>query len=460
MTGKSQSLPSLNIRLPVYSVRGITGFSIGVYVTTYALLILESLTQINAGAAVAVFGLRLYPLQWVGFCIAGGILLIALLEVPTGILADSLGRKFAVVMSVGCRSVVFVFLWLICREAASANPQAHLIILYALGFELAAGFASAFFSGSFLAWVVDSLEAEGKGPLRAFIIARSWVYYWALLILGSLLGIGSKLADFIQYSYIVGFFLESGLAVFLWFTMQENVQYQFASASQVFSTKYRKVFTEVAEVWKKGIKILIKTPELWFVFITAAALRAVLNVVTWLWPVIGKSRFPGQLQQFSKEWVILVLAFSCCTLIGNYLLSNWLNSKRGVGGAHVVWLTMIVNLIAMIPIVFIAVVMSLQDTPFAQLYVFLVAIAAFQFFKGGLLSMTDTIQNEFIAANTKERSTVLSLGGIIQNGVGAILVFYGVGSTTTNLVWWLLPALVLVGMTLLQTFVCLRKLAS
>ncbi len=463
MKATSENLPSWSIRLPVYLIRSVIGFNLGLIVYSYALLLLEALERANGGEPVAAYGLVLYPLEWVGFCIAFGIFLIAFLEIPTGILADSIGRKFAVITAGMMRMLMFCCLIIIWRLCESESPLGSLIISCALVFEFLSATAFAFSSGSFLAWLVDSLENENKSSWRTFMMTRSLAYHAAITLPGALVGLFAVLNGYELYAYLTGGFLEIFLAVFLYFGMQENKQYQFSGALDVFKGRAKQVFGDAAVVWAAAIKVLLSRPVLWVIFLTTSAHWGLRNLVAWLWPVFCKARFPNQLERFSTEWIVLVMAFGVSNFLGAFVLSRWMFKQQGrQGGAaqgkRLVWLTLLIYLASATAIVLLAIVLSLDISVSANLTLFLVLLALFHLLKEGVRAVSDSLHNEFIPANTKERSTVLSLGSMLISSIAAVFVFFGTGDKASSMLWWLLPALVLAGMTLLQTFVCLRKL--
>src|SRR5687768_6414327 len=103
-----------------------------------------------------------------------------LFEVPTGVVADTLGRRFSFLSSAVVLAVV-TFLYLALAELeAGVVPFALVSALMALGFT--------FYSGAVEAWLVDALTASGyEGGLDS-VFARGQQVTGAAMLLGTVGG--------------------------------------------------------------------------------------------------------------------------------------------------------------------------------------------------------------------------------------------------------------------------------
>ncbi len=117
-----------------------------------------------------------------GFFTAG----MVLFEIPTGIVADSWGRRLSYLLgtvTLAVTTVLYVLLWYVHGPFWAWAISSMLI---GLGFT--------FFSGATEAWLVDALHATGyQGPLDA-VFARGQVFTGAGMLLGA--GGGGYLAQF------------------------------------------------------------------------------------------------------------------------------------------------------------------------------------------------------------------------------------------------------------------------
>ena len=117
-----------------------------------------------------------------GFFTAG----MVLFEIPTGIVADSWGRRLSYLLGTVTLAVTTVLYLLLWYVHGPFWAWAISSVLIGLGFT--------FFSGATEAWLVDALHATGyQGPLDA-VFARGQVFTGAGMLLGA--GGGGYLAQF------------------------------------------------------------------------------------------------------------------------------------------------------------------------------------------------------------------------------------------------------------------------
>jgi MFS family permease len=101
-------------------------------------------------------------------------------EIPTGIVADTMGRRTSYLL--GCLTLMASTLWylLLWQQHASFWPWAASSMLLGLGFT--------FFSGAVEAWLVDALHATGfKGELDS-VFAKGQIITGVAMLTGSVLG--------------------------------------------------------------------------------------------------------------------------------------------------------------------------------------------------------------------------------------------------------------------------------
>ncbi|WP_054839767.1 MFS transporter [Thermococcus sp. JCM 11816] len=107
----------------------------------------------------------------IGFLMGLSLILVALLEVPTGVVADRVSKKLSVLLSEGLSVLYVTVLYL-----ASSFPMV-------LASMIIAALATAFRTGAETAWVYELLSRDGRandyprvyGRLRAFELAGGLV---------------------------------------------------------------------------------------------------------------------------------------------------------------------------------------------------------------------------------------------------------------------------------------------
>jgi MFS family permease len=171
---------------------------------------------------------------------------MCLFEIPTGVYADSLGRKFSFLMC-----AAFLFLGTLGYVAA-AWLHGGLAAFCAASVVLGLGFT--FYSGAVEAWVVDELKAEGyTGSLDA-VFSRGGAISAASTVAGSILGgflgqvslglpyLVRSAALLLLFFFALGFMKETGFAP----RRREGVAYwtrakEIASASVAYGWRVRGV---------------------------------------------------------------------------------------------------------------------------------------------------------------------------------------------------------------------------
>lgn len=128
---------------------------------------------------------------------------VLIFEIPTGVVADTMGRRWSYVLGSATLAVTTGLYWLMWLWEAPFWGWALASLLLGLGFT--------FFTGALDAWVVDALQATGyRGSLEQ-IFGRSVVVGGAAMLIGSVLGgVVAQLTDL-----GVPFLLRAGILVLM-----------------------------------------------------------------------------------------------------------------------------------------------------------------------------------------------------------------------------------------------------
>ncbi len=404
----------------------------------------EALLHATAGQEVPITfaSLTLLPLGWLALLFSIGILLETLLEIPTGVLADSLGRKFAAITCLVFRAFYFVALLMMWWSGEDDNP--HLVIGWRLAAEVLFAISFTFFSGSFLAWVKDSLDAAGAGYRLTEYLARSKVWQWAFTLVGGAAGLYLWLEDLVPWAYGLGFVISGISALVLYHIMDENRQFDFMKLTDLFTASSKEAWQEVYRTWVVGGRSLIRAPQLLSVFATAAAATSLVYLVDYMWPLFTRSYFAAELgQDFSKEWIILLFVVVLAAIGGSYAFSKWLRFYEKKKGAlkteSLALICATTYLLHALPIL-VVVAVSTANASRLTLPLFMLIILIHKIAEGAMWAPSGSLRNYLIPENTKERSTILSLGAMLKNLAIVFLVFFGVGKQADSLTSWLYPA--------------------
>lgn len=171
------------------------------YVSTGALFTLATsmIWAINTIFLIRLGGLTLFEVMLVN---TAYLIAQALCEVPTGVIADTIGRKASFLTSIATISISTV-LYVV-------TPVLHWgIIGFTVGSALL-GMGFTFQTGAFDAWMVDALDAAGwEGP-KDRVFARSQQAASVAVILGSLTG--GLLGNF---DLVIPYLVRAGVLVFV-----------------------------------------------------------------------------------------------------------------------------------------------------------------------------------------------------------------------------------------------------
>ncbi len=452
MIKNDEAILSKRVTFPLYFFKGVMGLTVGFYLFTYALLFFYKLRILFEKGDQPSFLFIDKPLEWTAAIFSIGILFEVALEVPTGVFADSLGRKFAIVSSMLVRGFYFLALFLVAILDNSATAILFVsffsIILFSLHYTL--------MSGSFVAWVRDALDEEGRAGLLPLVLSRANLLYWAFFMIGSLISYSfftaglkfeeGKLVDLnsslISYLYFLGggicFFCASVFALY----MRENRYYKFAHFSDLFSKARTDTIKKGWKIWHIGLQAFWKDKRLWFVFLYGSTVLSLIYLVDYIWPVFTKERFTEAIASLN---LVLVLVFGFASLIGTYIIS-WLLKRFNINNIRTSGLALfasIVSFLFVLPI-FIAVAIFRPESSNNNFVFFIFLMFIHKICHGAFHPIYEGLQNSCIEGRSQERATILSWGAIVQNIPVIFLVFFGAGTNPEDLTLWIIPCIFII----------------
>jgi len=178
-------------------------------------------------------------LNYKGVALVDGFYMVssALLDYPTGGLADKYGRGFITALGslfLGLGLLSYGFSTTLCQFLFS---------------EFLAAIGSALYSGAFIAWLVDSLKKEGRSQDLPIILSNTRILSQFISSLGAF--IGGILAEYsLELPFILGAFISfSAFALTLFYAYDINKTYR------VREIKY-------IDFLRKGLTILFKHKQL------------------------------------------------------------------------------------------------------------------------------------------------------------------------------------------------------
>jgi MFS family permease len=133
-------------------------------------------------------------------------------EIPTGVLADTAGRRASFLLSVATLAATTVGYLAVARSGGGLLPFAAVSVVMGLGFT--------FYSGAVEAWLVDALKSTGFGGQLDSVFARGSMVSGAAMLAGTLGG--GLLGDIdLGLPYAVRTVMLLAVFVVAWYTMRD-----------------------------------------------------------------------------------------------------------------------------------------------------------------------------------------------------------------------------------------------
>lgn len=226
---------------------------------------------------------------------------MAVFEIPTGVLADTRGRRISFLIS-----IVVVFIGTL-GYVAVASLENNLILFCLMSIVLGLGYT--FYSGAVEAWLVDALYATGYRKELDRVFARGAMISGVAMVLGS---IGGGVLGELDLS--LPFLLRAGLliAVFIFaFAAMFDLGFTPSNSNlKVLPAEMKKIMkTSITYGWqKKSIRLLI--------------IASCINSVFMAWGYYAWQPYFLELLGQNLIWIAGVIAalISVATIIGNSIV--------------------------------------------------------------------------------------------------------------------------------------------
>jgi MFS family permease len=345
---------------------------------------------------------------------------MVLFEIPTGVVADTVGRRVSYLLSIAVLATTTVLYLLAARAGAGVVVFAVVSLFMGLGFT--------FYSGALEAWLVDALRSVGVDDDLDHVFARAQQVTGAAMLIGTTSGGFLGQID-LGVPYGVRAVLLVGLFGISWRTM-------FDEGFTPRPLHLRSIGTELREQTRVGITYGWNQPGLRLLMLAGIARGTFVA-----WAFYSAQPYLLGLLNDDKIWVVGVITalMSLSTILGNQVVEVL---TRYCGRRSTLILSgSIVATVA-------SVTMGLTDS-------FWVATVAFLVVTGSLGVITP-VRQAYVhhVAPTEHRATVISFDAMVGSvgGVGGQLGLgrladsaadpvtgfargYVVGGLTTALVW-------------------------
>ena len=371
--------------------------------------------------------------------------LIALFEIPTGAFADTFGRVRTVILSLvlsSANGILVVSIFFI--------GNLGLVVALAFITRVLSSFAYTLASGTFSAWLVESIREREPNFGYERLLARGAALEHFSMILGAILGITTYLYGAPYIAFLVMTLLKLGCLSYCFSAMEESKSLVFFN---IESNLWQLMRTHTIKTIKIAVN-LCRTNKLiqWF---TIAYVNYVFlfNIVDRLWPIALGGQFG--IQKWSYQWYVMGLIIPLCSAMTARLLAHWgdktqkkdiVHSATGLGR----WFFVCVYL-STFAILFLGWV---NHQGIINFPVFLVSVLILEASAGIVYPAYETLVCHYMPAeHAQERATVLSIGSALRSVLVFIFIIPSRGtSDAMSPVGWMLPASILLVMGVVSHF--------
>jgi len=379
----------------------------------YALSFLGGLHGSIIASFFVIFGLSLgIDIARVGILFGVIRFTIFVFEIPTGIFADSYGRKKSI--------LICYFLSIFFSLIYFFSSNFYLLLIGSI----ISGVALTFLSGAFEALVVDSLGLSDREQFRNKVFVRLGVITTLGFIAGGFAG--SAIAYFnLRYIWLFQALVAILTLALGWKFLEEKFYPQeiLVKRNNFAKTMFNEIRNQSISIWRN------KKISLMFLASIPLSLASAFYLIGW--PIVFKDILSIPVYYFG-----LISAFAGIFFSIGSLLAERLSLKKGTIN------TIIFSLI-LIGVFYIVFGLS------KSIILSLISFIAIDFFNGGFTPLFYSLLNKFIPSS--QRATILSffsLTGQGSSGMGEIIAGRFLGIFVAPVVILLSPVLILVVLTL------------
>ncbi len=348
-----------------------------------------------------------------------------LFEVPTGIVADTRGRRASYLIGTMTLIAATLLYYLMWKMRAPFVPWALASLFIGLGFT--------FFSGAVEAWLVDALTETGffrEGGVLDAVLARGQIVEGAAMLGGSVAGGVIAQATSLGAPYAIRAGLLALTIVYAWRSMHDL---------GFTPSRVKSPVAEVKRVWRGAIEHGLGNPPVRWVMLAAPCTDGVLIYVFY-------AMQPYLLQLYGSEDAYSIAGLAAAIFAGAQI----------AGGLLVPYLRRLFRLRTSVILACLCVSLA-SLALIAALQEFWVAVTLLAFW-GLVLSAMLPVRQAYIHAlvPSAQRATVISFDSLLGSG-GAAVVQPALGKVADV---WSYPASFLVGaaiQTLALPFVVLAR---
>lgn len=423
-------------------VKGVIGFSMGVYEATCGAYFYDRFGgSLNPSIAILLATALLAARQG----------LITLLEMPTGALADTIGRVQVMLISWVARTIFFFCLaamWFCTNLSLAVTIGVIASVFWAISYTC--------FNGAFSAWSVDYLRENAPEYPYSIVASYSHNYYTTAAIIGTPLGIMSYLWGYPALIYTVVGVLCMICMGYCLFCMKENRSLRFIERDQVSIVL---ILQKMCEHLWNSYSACRHRPAIFWVVMTFGAFMFLLNIIKFIWPVFLKETTGSD--KWSAMWIGLAVGCDiACAMSARFFV--WISKRIDLVINPLrrldlfSWIFSGVSIASALMVMLHGYATAHLVNSFSFLVVTVVVVVVSYGIMGGLF---ETLVNHYIGdRNDKERATIISSGSLIRSVLFVFLAVPSTGSSAASSpIYWGIPAILLLVSASVSIFVLKRS---
>lgn len=331
---------------------------------------------------------------------------IVFLQVPTGAIADLIGRKKAV-----------LFASLLAIIGYTLYPVYRNVYNFAIA-ELIIAISMSFSSGAFEAWMVESSTKQGFKGKFDLIFSQNNIYAKVATIVGGLSGAYLATID-LAMPFYVGGFLSILVFTFLYIYMVDD------SRELVTFKKIKPAFSKLVQISKDAITYSVSRKVIIWVVLGGALIAFACQPLNMYWGIKFNDMLQDRIYLLGWIWAIIALFSLFGAQLTKYLIEKNKNYSQ----------IMTISILIIVPSVLIAAGSSLAAAVFTGFMI--------HEFGRGLLS---PIQRAYIndQAEESKRATIFSFDSMSSAAGSAVgLLIFGLIAKAYGInVSWIIAAFV------------------
>lgn len=410
-------------------VQSTRGLSLGIFQYTYYIFLYDH------------FGSSAGALRRLVFLFIFGDILILLLEIPTGALGDFIGRKKTVVLSLLFGTIAFF-----CRTWIYFVPSVEYSFLFAMTSTTLYAFSYTMFSGTFVAWLVDTIRIRGVHEGHGILLAKSQSSMIVAKAIGATVSIGLYLQGYVVYAFALVCLAYLLCTIYCSVAMKETELMNFHKGWPSWQESWEKM----RQIVLTAIRVSTKTPPVAYLISIYASFMLLIHIVLFLWPIAMKTNFG--IIKMSPIWFLIIFLSFVASFGGSKGLEKinkfyFKKYKRKISNVVLWQLFAFICFLTSFPIIALG---WSQWTGQMSLWFFVLVIAIFNIGYGFLMPAHNTLINYYIPVeHAQERATIMSCASMLNSLLVIVFSFPSSGpSGKDTAIGWMLPAGILVIMTL------------